>query len=769
MAPSLLFTQCLQNDFVKPIDRFEPISNRLHVSFSEARRLMGDNPAQGPVARIMKWAHRACDEELALIHLRDWHDPDDPGQKSHLEQFGLHCLQDTEGAEFAFTVDENASSKGVVIDSLTLNDFAGTALVECLSEFADSPRRAGIMGVWTEAKISFLAYELVTRYPRFEVAVCSALTASSSRKHHFEALDQLQRILGIQVIDSVGDFIDYLGGEEQETPLLGLHQKFPEVETSELDLNPTDLDLVRYLFRDCRKVKLKGLSGGFSGNVVAGVQSWDLHGHEEVPHVLKIGSQSEMGRERASFERIQNVLGNNAPQVSDFADQGERGAIKYRYASMGGAGASTFQDEYRKGLELDEVRRVVEIVFGEQLMRFYSAAELETCDLLEHYGFDDRWAPEVRRNVEDILGEPASGRIIRPIPGAEVPNICDFYEKTLAHLPRRPAGRCYQSYVHGDLNAANIILDGHRNVWLIDFFHTRRAHVLMDLIKLENDLLYILTPLHGEEDLYHARTLTDRMMEVRDLAAGLPALTETLPEPFHRAWETLQVLRSFYPRLVGSDRDPFQLWVGLLRYAVHTLSFQQASLLQKKWALYTAGRLVGCITDSVAQSGLLRIDWIDSRWTDGGRLGMTLLPGRRDHGRDLVQDLEVIQQEGIKNVVAALPQEELDQYGVTDLLERYRKQGLRVYHMPVVDQKAASLQDMRAVVGWIEASIDRREPVLVHCVGGLGRSGMIAACYLRQRGASAEEALQEVRRSRSPRAVETAVQEDFVRDFEPEE
>ena len=121
-------------------------------------------------------------------------------------------------------------------------------------------------------------------------------------------------------------------------------------------------------------------------------------------------------------------------------------------------------------------------------------------------------------------------------------------------------------------------------------------------------------------------------------------------------------------------------------------------------------------------------------------------------------------------MVAALPQEELDHYGVADLLERYHEQGLRVYHMPVVDQKVASLEDMREVVGWIEASLSRRERVLVHCVGGLGRrSGMIAACYLRQQGASAEEALQEVRQSRSPRAVETAVQEDFVRDFEPED
>ena len=42
---ALLFTQCLQNDFVKPIGRFEPLPNRLHVGYAEALRLMGEDPA----------------------------------------------------------------------------------------------------------------------------------------------------------------------------------------------------------------------------------------------------------------------------------------------------------------------------------------------------------------------------------------------------------------------------------------------------------------------------------------------------------------------------------------------------------------------------------------------------------------------------------------------------------------------------------------------------------------------------------------------------
>lgn len=68
----------------------------------------------------------------------------------------------------------------------------------------------GLAGVWTEAKITFLAYDLAAHFPEFEIAVCSALTASSSRANHFLALTQLTRILGVRVIDSLGEFVEYL-------------------------------------------------------------------------------------------------------------------------------------------------------------------------------------------------------------------------------------------------------------------------------------------------------------------------------------------------------------------------------------------------------------------------------------------------------------------------------------------------------------------------------------------------------------------------------
>lgn len=90
MTRSLLITQCLQNDFVKPVGRHEILPNLLHVGHEEAKRLIGDDPKEGPVARMMRWAYDQSPEDLGILHIRDWHDPEDPSQQAHLQRFGAH-------------------------------------------------------------------------------------------------------------------------------------------------------------------------------------------------------------------------------------------------------------------------------------------------------------------------------------------------------------------------------------------------------------------------------------------------------------------------------------------------------------------------------------------------------------------------------------------------------------------------------------------------------------------------------------------------------
>jgi protein-tyrosine phosphatase/nicotinamidase-related amidase len=765
---AILITQCLQNDFVKPIGRYDPLPNMLHVGFSEARRLMGENPHEGPVARMMQWAYQQSEEELMLIHIRDWHDPNDPFQAEHLRQFGPHCLMNTEGARFAFD-DEFTGRHENIVQSPGLNDFIDTNFAKLLEPYAKSPMRVGLMGVWTEAKISFLAYDLRTRYPQFQIGVCSALCASSSRAQHFIALDQLQKLLGVHVFASIGEFTRYLLNITLDTPLaLPASDDTPSIALEGLaSLSDTDRKLVRYLFRDCREVKLRAFSGGFSGNLVFGAESVDTFGQKQVPHVVKVGAQKDMGRERTAFERVESVLGNSAPRITEFADFAERGGLKYRYAAMGGGFSTTFQKMYMQGLNKEKTERILRTVFEEQLGRFYTAGTLERVDLFDYYVFKPEIAKYVRPSVEKVYGKPANSAMLRFDNGREFPNLCVFYEQELANLPSIAGNLHYMAYVHGDLNGANIIVDSHENVWLIDFFHTHRGHVLKDLVKFENDLLYIMTPVANADDFDEALRLTDFLMQVEDLGKPLPDVEMTgLTNPnLVRAYETVSLLRSFYPPLIHEARDPLQLHIAQLRYAAHTVSFDEPNLWQRQWALYTASLCAQQIVERLQRSGPLRVDWLAAQYTQAGKLGLTILPGRRDYQRELDADLASLKQQNVSHVVCLIAPNEFGRYGVDNLLQAYQEAGFSVHHRPIMDQRVCSLAEMRETVQWISGNLAQGANIMVHCVGGLGRSGTVAASYLKSQGLDTDAAIAEVRRARSPRAIETKLQEDFVAEF----
>ena len=762
----VLITQCLQNDFVKPLAPFTPLPNLLHVGHDEARRLMGDDPAEGPVARFLAWALAQPDDRLRVVHIRDWHDPADPSQREHLAHFGPHCLRDTDGAAFAFPSLHATDKQVAIVDGDALDDFLHSDLGPRLAAMIGPGVRLGLVGVWTEAKVTFLAYELRARYPDARIGVCAALTAGSSRAQHFAALDQLQRLLDVEVFASVAGFVRFLGGDETELPLPA---RGPTGVTLEIDaagppLTDEDRALVSYLFRDCRTARLRRLAGGFSGNLVLMTESVSLAGHPQAPHVVKAGPGDAIAGERTAFERIEAVLGNSAPRIVDFADYRTRGALKYRYASMGGGASTTFQDRFKGGAPSAEVRRILETVFGGVLRGLYATVHDEPCDLLAHYQFDASWAPSVRRTVTALVGDEAGGDQLT-IASRAVWNVCAFYERALADLPRRPEEQTRMAWVHGDLNGANVVLDPQGNVWLIDFFHTGPGHVLKDLLKFENDLFYILTPLEDDAALTEALALTDGLCAVDDLAAPLPppeALGITHPG-LVRAWQTAGILRGFYPELLGPRRSPMQALYAIVRYAVHTLSFDESDVRQKRWALYTAGRAARRLTDELRSSVPLRVDWLE---TGGeGRVGITILPGRRDRGRDAAADVARLSAEGVTDVLCLLPDGELAAYGVPDLLGRYRTAGFGVRQAPIADQSVPTLAEARALVAWLRARLGAGGRIVIHCTAGLGRSGTIAACLLCAGGASAEEAIARVRLARGPRAVETAEQAAFVQAF----
>jgi len=766
MSKAILFTQCLQNDYVKPIGKYDPLPNLVHIGYEESVRLMGLTPSEGPVANTMKWAYDQSDEDLEIIHLRDWHDPEDENQKEHLELYGEHCIMLSEGSRFAFHLDSYPRF-ATIIESLQLNDFVNTELEEILEPYKDQKIRVGLMGVMTEGKISFLAYDLKTRYPQFDIAVCSALSAGSSLSSHYSALDNMQKILGIRVINSVGEFTSFLTGSDAGFEINAPSKdELPKLHfNKEANVSEADDKIIRFLFRNTRSVELSVLDGGYSGNLVLRAKSIDSEGREEAPHVLKIGHQEEIGQERMCFEKVESVLGNSAPRITDFIDYKKRGGIKYRYASMGKGKSTTFQQLYDSGISIDKVKKFLDIVFIDQLGKFYNARIYEKSNLLKYYGNDPKRAERLKPRIEKVLGKPADDEILTLPTGQKFPNPYTFTRDDLGKLMSLNNRSSFFSYVHGDLNGANIMIDPQDNVWLIDFFHTDKGHVLKDLIKLENDLLYIYTPLESDEDMAEAMILSELLFEIRDLAQPLKPVEKTgLTKPgFIRTYQTLQILRSYYPALIEHDRDSLQLIIGQLRYSLHTLMFFESNHNHKLWALYNSGHFCRLIKERILSGGQLRVNWLDNELIPKGNIGLTILPGRKDYSRSVDEDLKQLKKYGVNTIIPLITDDEYGHYGVSDLLEKYKEYGFTVHCLPIMDQLVSSEKEMEDMVNYLDKALKNDEKVLLHCVGGLGRSGLVAASYLKYKGLNSDEAIKAVRKVRGPRTVESKIQEEFVK------
>ena len=152
-----------------------------------------------------------------------------------------------------------------------------------------------------------------------------------------------------------------------------------------------------------------------------------------------------------------------------------------------------------------------------------------------------------------------------------------------------------------------------------------------------------------------------------------------------------------------------------------------------------------------------------------GRLGLTVAPGRwrpgLDHASDtLVRDdlLHLRDFHGAKVLVTLLEAFEMKKIAIPELLPTAKKLRFRSLWFPIPDVSVPS--DMDATVSLVEAMVghlSKGETVVVHCRGGLGRSGTIAACVLVARGRSSDEAIRMVRSAR-PGAVEVKDQEEFV-------
>jgi cyclin-dependent kinase inhibitor 3 len=154
-----------------------------------------------------------------------------------------------------------------------------------------------------------------------------------------------------------------------------------------------------------------------------------------------------------------------------------------------------------------------------------------------------------------------------------------------------------------------------------------------------------------------------------------------------------------------------------------------------------------------------------------GRLGFCPAPGYwTDLGpferSTLAADLACLRDRcGASVLVTLLEEEEMSSRYLAGLFEGARAAGLESLWLPIRDNTAPI--DSQKTVGLVDGILEHLaagRTVVIHCQGGIGRSGTIAACCLVAAGQGAAHAIELVRKARFGAATAPG-QEKFVYEF----
>ena len=117
-----------------------------------------------------------------------------------------------------------------------------------------------------------------------------------------------------------------------------------------------------------------------------------------------------------------------------------------------------------------------------------------------------------------------------------------------------------------------------------------------------------------------------------------------------------------------------------------------------------------------------------------------------------IDEVKWVTDQGVKSIVT-VREEPLDNRWTKDV---------NYLHVSSNDMGVPEFDDLTHTIDFIHSRITNNEPVMVHCLAGLGRTGTILACYLiKYEKMSAEDAIQHVREKRHG-SIQSFVQEEII-------
>ena len=148
---------------------------------------------------------------------------------------------------------------------------------------------------------------------------------------------------------------------------------------------------------------------------------------------------------------------------------------------------------------------------------------------------------------------------------------------------------------------------------------------------------------------------------------------------------------------------------------------------------------------------------------------LTAFPGRTSANtfstKKMSSVFNLLEKERCSHFLSLVEDDEFDHYCGKTLLEaEAEKRLINWIHLPIADMdipKNNTLDGLNKIRQQLSEAIKTDRSIAIHCMGGLGRSGTVAAIILADLGIPLKSAIGVVRQFR-PGAIETSAQETFV-------
>lgn len=143
---------------------------------------------------------------------------------------------------------------------------------------------------------------------------------------------------------------------------------------------------------------------------------------------------------------------------------------------------------------------------------------------------------------------------------------------------------------------------------------------------------------------------------------------------------------------------------------------------------------------------------------------MHLMPAPPANKLELV--CQLLAERGVSQLVSLLSDDDVAALGLENEPAVAEAQGLEFIGFPIADFGLPEAETFSWIVARLCGSLKESRSIAIHCRAGIGRTGTMASCILKELGYSGEEAIERVTAARNTQVPDTEEQRQFILNFQ---